>query len=231
MKKAIMRSKSLPIDEVKGWAKNPRKINEERLNKLKTQLREEGQFKPLVAVMEKGKAIILGGNMRLKAMRELLDEGHEVFQEIWLSIVEAPDDDTKLKIALIDNALAGESDDDKLYSLIADSDFDWSSYEIATGYPVKLDTFLERYEMADVRATGEAMINEAGGPEVIDRNVIAENKVKYDNATIKQIVLYYGLTEYETIVPMLEELAEALGLQNNTEVISHLIRQEYENHK
>lgn len=220
-----------PIEKVVGWSKNPRKINTERFEVLKQRLRDKGQFKPLLAVIENGKAIILGGNMRLKAMRELLAEGYDIFAEVWLSVVEAPTDETKLEFALIDNESSGETDDDKLYSLLTSMDFDYSSYEIATGYPVALDTFVERYEMADIRATGEAMITESGEREVIDQNVVAENKVKYDNATIKQVVLYYGLTEYETIVPMLEKLAEALELQNNTEVISHLIRQAYEIHK
>lgn len=88
-----------PISKLKPWDKNPRTIKEHDFKRLQKQIEKLGIYKPLL-VTEDG--IVLGGNMRLKALTELGKT------EVWVSVVEAPDDATKLEYALSDNDRAGD---------------------------------------------------------------------------------------------------------------------------
>lgn len=56
------------ISELKNWDKNPRGIKKDDFERLKKQIQKLGQYKPLL-ITEDG--TVLGGNMRLKAYKEL----------------------------------------------------------------------------------------------------------------------------------------------------------------
>jgi len=102
------RSETWHISKLKPWDKNPRDITPEDFERLKTQIRNLDQYKP-VLVNEDG--IVLGGNMRLRAFQDMNVE------EVWVSVVHAPDEATMLKYALSDNDRAGYYLKDKLYEL------------------------------------------------------------------------------------------------------------------
>lgn len=67
------------ISELKEWEKNPRTIRDDDYKLLRKNIRELGMFKPLL-VMPDG--VVLGGNMRLKAYREM------GYTDIWVSAVD-----------------------------------------------------------------------------------------------------------------------------------------------
>jgi ParB-like chromosome segregation protein Spo0J len=58
----------VPIAQVSTWDKNPRGIKTKDFDRLKKQITKLGVYKPLVAVKENGGYVVLGGNMRLKAL-------------------------------------------------------------------------------------------------------------------------------------------------------------------
>jgi len=63
------------ISELKFHPNNPRKISSERLAQLKESILKKGFYEPIL-VWKKG-AVVLSGNHRLQAVRELVAEGYE----------------------------------------------------------------------------------------------------------------------------------------------------------
>lgn len=216
----------LPIGKLVNWNKNPRSMNPEEKERLKKQLNELGQYKPLIVTMDGQYAVVLGGNMRLEAMRELNKEDPKGgWGEVWVSIVEAGTEKERLEYALSDNDRAGHYNEDQLVALArAIPGFDVANYNIDTAYTVGLDTVIARYDMADVRARGP------GAGERVDTNTVKDKKERYDAATIKQIVLYFGLVEYEKILKLLEQAMTDFGVDNNTEAAVKMF-QFYEDHR
>ena len=140
-----------PIAKLVEWKHNPRTIDEDDKERLKKQLLDLGQYKPIIIVEEDSYAIVLGGNMRLTALRELVDEGHDEFANVWVSIVEADTDERKLKYALSDNDRAGRYNEDQLATLVGDFGGTemYEDYRVDTGYTATLDSIGERYDMSE----------------------------------------------------------------------------------
>lgn len=146
-----MKDTSRHIDDLVGWEKNPRTISESDKERLKKQLLRLKQYKPLLGVEEGGKVVILGGNMRLEAIRDLVKEGHDEFEDVWVSIVDAPDEKMKLEYALSDNDRAGSYDEKMLGSLVRSvDDFPVQDYYVDIGSPIMLDTIIGFGEAEDV---------------------------------------------------------------------------------
>jgi hypothetical protein len=107
------------MNKVSGWVENPRGINDEDLNRLKKQIQDLGVYKPLIGTKalpedNAGEAeyIIIGGNMRLKALAELRTK------EIEVSVVEADSKEARIKYSLSDNDRAGSYLEDRLVELV-----------------------------------------------------------------------------------------------------------------
>lgn len=100
------------IDSVKLWDKNPRNIRPDDYERMKRQIQKLGMYKPLVACRDNGEFIVLGGNMRLKALKEM------GIKEVDLSIVDAPTEKERIEFALSDNDQAGFYDTDLLSELV-----------------------------------------------------------------------------------------------------------------
>src|SRR4030042_2230978 len=103
---------TVPISEVECWAENPRGIKKTDYDDLKEEILELGVYKPLIVCQENGKYIVLGGNMRLRALQEL---GHI---EVDISIVKPKSEAEKIKYALSDNDRKAFYEEQKLAELI-----------------------------------------------------------------------------------------------------------------
>jgi len=90
---------------------NPRKISENELNKLKKSLTEFGCVSPLLVNQKTG--WIVGGNQRLRALKELYSEDYEV------EVVQVNIDDKQEKaLNLALNKISGEWDYENLGSIL-----------------------------------------------------------------------------------------------------------------
>lgn len=221
-----------PLTELENWEKNPRTITEADTERLKKQLLNLGQYKPLIIVINGKRGIVLGGNMRLGAMRELVAEGHTEFANVWVAPVEAPDDKRKLEYALSDNDRAGQYQEDELVEIMREvgDDFPMSEYHIDTAYHIGLDTLADRYDMADTRARplGPGEVDDELGPT--DTSKVKAAKEIFDNATVKQIVLYFGGKEYQWALDLLSRIEKDTGTVNNTESFIVMAKEYEENH-
>lgn len=115
------------IDTLHAWEKNPRTISPENLERLKKQIQSLGQYKPLLITKD---GTVLGGNMRLKAYKEL------GIKDIWVSVVDAPTEEQKIEYALSDNDRAGKYEEDMLEGLIKEfPDVSWNDYSVDLSAP------------------------------------------------------------------------------------------------
>lgn len=100
------------IDRIDAWPLNPRKVTEKDLGRLKKQIERYGVYKPLICCREGNRYTVLGGNMRLRALREL-GQTH-----VWVSVVKPRNDQEKIEISLSDNDRVGYYDRDQLAALV-----------------------------------------------------------------------------------------------------------------
>jgi len=127
-----------PIDKLHEWDKNPRNITTEGFSRLKKQIQKLGQYKPLLITPD---GEVIGGNMRLKAYRDL------GVKEAWVSVVNPKDENEKLEYALSDNDRAGYYDDDLLANLTAEMpDFNWADYSVDLKEPTNLGDLLDQFK-------------------------------------------------------------------------------------
>jgi len=136
-----MNIKRVPIDQVKTWEENPRNIKTEDFERLKKQIKELGVYKPMIACPKNGGYTVLGGNMRLRALKEL------GIKEVDISIVHPKSKAEKIKYALSDNDRAGEYEEEKLAELVYPymQDIDLEEFKIDLEEPISLKDVIEGY--------------------------------------------------------------------------------------
>ena len=129
------------IEQVEPWEKNPRGIKKGDFERLKRQIKKLGIYKPLVCIEENNRYITLGGNMRIRALREL---GHK---EVDISIVQAEMEKQKIEYALSDNDRAGYYEEEKLAELVYPhiEEIKLEDFKVDVGEPVDLKSIVERF--------------------------------------------------------------------------------------
>ena len=132
------------ISTLHEWDKNPRSITKEGFDRLKRQLQTNKDrygkylFKPLL-INEDG--VVLGGNMRLKALKELGVE------DIDVSVVPTRNEQEMVDIALKDNDSAGKTEKDELLALIENfPDLKLDDYAVHFDIPETLTDFMEQFK-------------------------------------------------------------------------------------
>lgn len=136
-----MKIVKVPIDRVQPWDKNPRGIKAEDYDRLKKQILKLGVYKPLLAYKEKGGYVVLGGNMRIRALKEL------GVKEVEVSVVTPKDEAQKIEFALSDNDRAGYYEEQALAELVFPhiKDLDLGEFKVDMGRPLALKEVLEGF--------------------------------------------------------------------------------------
>ena len=105
----------MKLSNIKVNPNNPRVIKDGKFNKLVESLKEFPEMmkeRPLVLITDTdGKLMPLGGNMRLRALRELK---YTEINDSWISIVDNWSDEQKRQFVIKDNLSFGEWDFDLL---------------------------------------------------------------------------------------------------------------------
>jgi len=108
-----MKIQSMKVSDLKFAPYNPRKIADKELAKLKRSISEFGYVEPIV--WNKRTGFVVGGNQRLKILREL------AIEEVDVVVVDLDDAKEKaLNVAL--NKISGEWDFPKLKDVLTDID-------------------------------------------------------------------------------------------------------------
>lgn len=136
-----MNIERVPISKVVPWDKNPRGIKTKDFDRLKKQILKLGPYKPLLAYRENGGYVVLGGNMRIRAYKEL------GIKEVDISVIDAPTEAKKIEYALSDNDRVGYYEEDALAELVYPhiKDIDLGEYKVDLGEAIDLKQVVERY--------------------------------------------------------------------------------------
>jgi hypothetical protein len=196
------------IADLKNWENNPRSILEEDFKRLKEQITRHGVYKTLLVNQDN---IVLGGNMRLRAFKDL------GITEVMCGIVETANEGEMLEYALSDNDQAGVTDDLKLAEVYHLHPIDTKLYKIQSNTLRPLETIINPVDPATL-----------GGETDADGNPMDEALDTYLNGNVKQIVLYYDNEAYGKVIEMLNKLSELWKIENNTEVATRAIKEAYE---
>lgn len=125
------------ITELHEWENNPRSVTKEGMDRLKKQIEKLGQYKPLLVTKD---GTVLGGNMRLKAYREL------GIKDVWVTEVEAETEEKKIEYALSDNDRVGKYDSDMIANMTGNfPEIDWSLFSVDLDNPVIVQDFIDQY--------------------------------------------------------------------------------------
>lgn len=195
------------ITELKNWDDNPRSILDEDFDRLINQIKKFGIYKPLLINQDN---IVLGGNMRLRAFNKL------GVKEVVCTVVNTSNESEMLEYALSDNDQVGTTDDLKLAELATLHPIETKLFKVQSNYLRPIESILNPTDPTAVVGADE------------DMSTLDADLDTYLNGNIKQIVLYYDNDEYEEIVRLLEEIGKSLELENNTDIINHLIREYHE---
>lgn len=101
------------ISDLRNWEKNPREIAYSQFALLKDYITKYGLLKPLL-VDGRDNVTVLGGNMRLKALKDL------GYSEVEVKVIPIEDDKEALEVAMIDNSSFGVYVKSKLKDLSDD---------------------------------------------------------------------------------------------------------------
>ncbi len=136
-----MEIKNVPITKVDPWDKNPRGVKKADFERLKAQIKKLGVYKPLICYEEKGRFIVLGGNMRIRALKDL------GYQDVDISVVKPKSKAQIIEYALSDNDRVGFYEEDKLAELVFPEmgNLDLDQYKIDIGEPTGLKKLLDGY--------------------------------------------------------------------------------------
>ena len=136
-----MKILKVPISSVVPWDKNPRGIKTEDFERLKKQILKLGVYKPLVCYRNGKKYVVLGGNMRIRALNEL------GVREVEISLVKPKTEAEKIEFALSDNDRAGYYEQEQLAELILPyvKDINFADFKVDIGGAVDLKKLLENF--------------------------------------------------------------------------------------
>lgn len=124
------------VSDLTLWDKNPRSITDKDFERLKQQIQKLGMYKPLLVNQD---GIVLGGNMRLRALKDMGVE------EVAVSEVSTSSEDEMIEYALSDNDRAGEYDQQQLAELVADSGIDMGLFRVDLGRTWEIKDVLSKF--------------------------------------------------------------------------------------
>lgn len=145
-----------PLDKLKLWDRNPRSIKTDRFNELVERLKRQGQIKPLLVTKD---GIVIGGNMRLRAMQQL------GVDKAWVSVTDAKTDKEIFDLAITDNEEFGYYEQEQVAELALELGLDpieLNSYQLSLAPPTPLGQVLDQF--------GPEEIEEDEAPEVDNDN-------------------------------------------------------------
>jgi len=125
---------------------NPRLIKDSKFDKLKQSISEFPKMLELRPIVITETNIVIGGNMRLKALIEL---GYKEISEDWIKLAERLTEDEVRRFIIADNVGFGEHD----WDLLAN---DWDAKELEDwgldGFPFETDLDEIEQEIKDERS-------------------------------------------------------------------------------
>ena len=132
--------------EIKRNPNNPRVIKDDRFEKLKKSIEEFPKMMKLRPMVINSDNVVLGGNMRLKALQDL---GYKEIPDDWVKRAEELTEEEQRRFIIADNVGFGEWDwVDLGVNWDADKLDEWG-LELPVGWDVNPDEFEEDFSLPD----------------------------------------------------------------------------------
>jgi ParB-like chromosome segregation protein Spo0J len=198
--------KSIPLASLKPYANNARTHSEQQVEQLAKSIQQFGFNNPILVQED---LTVIAGHGRLAAAQKL-----GMTEVPTITLKHLTPEQTRAYV-LADNKLA----------LNAGWDNEMLKAELlAIQEAGEIDLSLIGFDDNDLKY----LITDVGDVEQLcahgERHLnINERKDGYDKSIIRQIILVYGIEEYNAVIDALADYAEKFGLANNAEVINHLL--------
>ena len=188
----------IKISKIKTNPNNPRIIKDDQFYKLVQSIEKFPKMMALRPIVVDDNWIIVGGNMRHKALLELK---YKEIPNDWVKQAKDFTEEELQEFVVKDNLNYGEWD----WDMIANQ-FDT---QMLDDWGMELPKF--------------AIEDEVKTSDYVANRELDTMLDTYNNASIKQIVLYYDLEEYEHCLKGLDKIGKSFGLEDNSSVVKYLI--------
>jgi ParB-like chromosome segregation protein Spo0J len=185
------------IDKLHKLPNNPRFIKDSQFKILCKSLQDNKDYfeaRPIILSNRTGQLVIIAGNQRYEAAKEI------GMTEVPTVLLPDLTEEREKELIIRDNVQNG----------------DWNMEMLANEWNVE-----------DLNNWGAPVPNFIVEDEIEAKGRMAatldEKLDTYMNASIKQIVLYYDLEEYEKMLRSLDEIAKEHGFEDNSSTIKHLV--------
>lgn len=181
------------VSALKENPANPRVIKDFQFKKLVKSIKDFPEMLEVRKIVCTPDMVVLGGNMRLKAIQQA------GLREVDVEIVDWNEAKQK-QFVIKDNLSYGEWD----WEMLAN---EWETQDL-DDWGLDIPNFQLEDEVEVAKGSKKTL----------------EEKLDYfANASIKQIVLYFGLEDYEKIISNLNHIADKEKLDDNTSVVQFLV--------
>ena len=187
----------MKLKDIKPNPNNPRVLRDDKFQKLKQSIKEFPKMLSLRPMVIDENNVVLGGNMRLRALQEL---GFNDIDEAWVKRSSDLTEEEKKRFIIADNVAFGEWDWDTLAN-------DWDAEQLSDwGLNVWNDdmTNNENYEGLDALSKLD----------------------KFMDAEIKRMFLVYDSETFTKVVNWFNKLQAKHNLEDNNQVILKLMENE-----
>jgi len=159
----------MKLSDIKPNPNNPRVIKDEKFNKLVNSIKEFPKMMELRPMVINSDNIVLGGNMRLKALKEL---GYKEIPDEWVKSADELTEDEQRRFIIADNVGFGEHDWDMLAN-------EWDVEELAEwGLEIPKFDVDEPEDLSDdleVNFRIEIVLNDEKTQELLYNELISRN--------------------------------------------------------
>ena len=157
------------VDKLKPHPKNPRTATQEAMDRLKKQIFNLGQYKPIIVDTRTG--YIVGGHMRLEALKQL------GINKALVSYITSDSDAHAMEYMLSDNDHIGVTDKEALVEMLSElPEVRLEDFAIQVEEPENLGDFMEQFDTADVTDTSSSDTETSTQPDCICSTCGAKHK-------------------------------------------------------
>jgi hypothetical protein len=190
--------KEIEIKKIKPNPNNPRIIKDDKFKKLVQSLKDLPEMAKVRPIVVNKDMIVLGGNMRLKAMQEAGWKKAPVEVVDW-------DEEKQKQFIIKDNIAYGEWDWDVLAN-------NWDNVELAEWGLIPTDYGVDVNKLAF-------------NTEDTHTEEITHNDLQAENSHVKMVQLFMTKEDHDRFVKDIDTLADLYNTDNVTDTILRLIRE------
>tara|TARA_R110000851_G_scaffold154186_3_gene296319 strand:- start:176 stop:751 length:576 start_codon:yes stop_codon:yes gene_type:complete len=177
----------IKITDIKTNPNNPRLIKDEKFAKLVKSINEFPKMMELRPLVVNADNVILGGNMRFKALKEL---GYTNIPKEWVKRADELTEDETRRFIIADNVGFGEHD----WDLLAN---DWDSQELEEW---GLDVWQNNSQIVDYINNGDENSEWIDMPEFKEGEGYIQCNIIFASESEREEYIENNLSQYKTII-------------------------------